>query len=180
MKKLNNKGLTIVELIITFALLMILVVGLLEIVLESKSDISDKSFAKEMNEYKGLMIKTVQDDLIKKKLKSADTTNCTLGTECVKLTFEDNTIKTLIVDLRTKMIKYDSLFYEIPNKKYIEFRDERTMTLADESNYRPVSIQVNSQNILVIDIPYFRTKASKNMSEVDKNYNYGIKIVHPL
>jgi len=157
MKKMNNKGLTIVELIVTFGLLMILIVGLLEIVLEAKSDVTDKRFMKDMNEFKSILTKTIQDDFIMAGVSSA---NCS-GSSC------DITVggvsKTLRVD--GKVITYDGMKYEFPHSKDIEVKD--------------VSMGVKN-NILEISIPCYRVHSSKNTSEVLRNYNYGIKIIHPL
>lgn len=158
MKKMNNKGLTIVELIVTFGLLMVLIVGLLEIVLESKSDVSDKQFMKDMNEFRNILTKTIQDDLIMNKVSSVG--DCTLS-KCVIVVGDKQ--KTLQVSGKT--ISYDGINYEIPHSKDIDMGD--------------ISIGVNNQ-ILVIDIPYYKVHSSKNMNQADKEYNYGIKIIHLL
>ncbi len=44
--ELNNKGITLVEVIVSFALLMIILVGLFNIIMEVKSDVTDKQMEK--------------------------------------------------------------------------------------------------------------------------------------
>ena len=53
--KLNNKGITLVEVIVSFALLMIILVGLFNIIMEVKSDVTDKQMEKEFKEYKEIL-----------------------------------------------------------------------------------------------------------------------------
>ena len=63
--KLNNRGITLVEVIVSFALLMIILVGLFNIIMEVKSDVTDKQMEKEFKDFDNLMIARIQGDLIK-------------------------------------------------------------------------------------------------------------------
>lgn len=53
--KLNNKGITLVEVIVSFALLMIILVGLFNIIMEVKSDVTDKQMEKEFKDFDNLI-----------------------------------------------------------------------------------------------------------------------------
>lgn len=68
MKKLNNRGLTTIELLISFVLLAILVVSLYGTVETYKNRQSIEEFKDEIYTYKNLLTKEVQSDLIKKGL----------------------------------------------------------------------------------------------------------------
>ena len=70
--KLNNKGITLVEVIVSFALLMIILVGLFNIIMEVKSDVTDKQMEKEFKDFDNLMIARIQGDLIKNKVTSCE------------------------------------------------------------------------------------------------------------
>lgn len=68
MKKLNNKGLTTIELLISFVLLAILVASLYGTVETYKNKQSIEEFKDEIYTYKNLLTKDIQSDLIKKGL----------------------------------------------------------------------------------------------------------------
>ncbi len=175
MKKMNNKGMTIVELILTFAVLMVIVVGLLEVVLEAKQDVTDSNYVKQMEEYRTLVTKTIQDDLIKKKLTSVSISNPRSAT----FTFADGSRKGLNVT-RGKLIRYDGISYDLPEKKYTEFRDSYLNPQSDSSKNSDVTISFDSTTkVLVIDIPIFKKTSSKNIPN-ESDHNYGIKIVHVI
>lgn len=173
MKKINNKGMTIVELILTFAVLMVIVVGLLEVVLEAKQDVTDSNYVKQMEEYRTLVTKTIQDDLIKKKLTSVTISN----PRSASFTFADGSRKSLTVT-KGKLIRYDKISYDLPEKKYTEFRDSVLNPQSEPSKNRDVTISYNSSTkVLVINIPIFKKVSSKNIPN-EKEHNYGIRIVH--
>ena len=67
-KKLNNKGLTTIELLISFVLLAILVASLYGTVETYKNRQSIEEFKDEIYTYKNLLTKDIQSDLIKKGL----------------------------------------------------------------------------------------------------------------
>ena len=113
---------------------------------------------KDMNEFKSILTKTIQDDFIMTGVSSVG--ECS-GTKCVIVV--NGNSKTL--EVKGKVITYDGMKYEFPHSKDIEVKD--------------VSMGVKN-NILEISIPCYRVHSSKNTSEVLRNYNYGIKIIHPL
>ena len=57
MKKLNNKGITIVELIISFTLLMVIAIGMLNVVNEIRSLANPKLEEKKVTEVKNYLYK---------------------------------------------------------------------------------------------------------------------------
>ncbi len=189
MKKLNNKGVTIVELILTFALLMVLVLGMFDVITEIKSYSSRKQIEKDIIEFNNLMIYTIQEDLIKKDAEKI-TSSSSNQKISVTITFDDNSTKTLIINLREKTITYDKITYDMPQKSMIEFIDNRIIQLCSNSAYTTkktcenngatwntnytsyYNVTINSDNnIITIDIPYFIIGETKN---------YGFKIVHPI
>lgn len=64
---MNSKGMTIVELIVTFALLLVIVVGLYNVILEVKFNIDDKRIAKSLTEYSAVMNNDIHYNLLRDK-----------------------------------------------------------------------------------------------------------------
>ena len=64
MKKLNNKGLSIVEFIVVFVMLMILTTGMMNIIIKLKDNNNEKELTRELLTYKNSITKLINDDLI--------------------------------------------------------------------------------------------------------------------
>ena len=64
---MNNKGMTLVELIITFSLLMIVIIGMFNLILNTKFELDDKQMIKEIVEYSNFLNNDIHYDLISKK-----------------------------------------------------------------------------------------------------------------
>lgn len=169
--KLNRKGTTVVELVITFAILMILVVGMLQIIMAVKDDASDKSFDKKMLEYRSSIAQLIEWDLV--FLKYDHLSNCTGVSSsyitCKNIHFKDGSVYELRINLTSKVIRYHNLNYNIPNSDFIEFLDNRVYAQNPLNNSLNVTIK-EENNMLTINVPYF---------QIDKKENYGFKIVYP-
>lgn len=107
--KLNNKGLTAVEILVCFVLMVILVVSMYSTVTTYKRKQNVESAKEKIMSYKNLLTKEIQDDLIKKGLVDAKILNKTeydpdAVTQSfdkyfkVELTFRDGSKKILEVD----------------------------------------------------------------------------------
>ena len=70
MKKLNNKGITIVELIISFTLLMIIAMGMLNVVNEIRSFANQKLEEKKVTEFKNDLYKDFHKTMLTKGYKN--------------------------------------------------------------------------------------------------------------
>lgn len=196
--KLNNKGLTVIELILSFTLLVILVFGMFNVVVDIKDYSEMKEFDKDMNEFKNRIIYIIQTDLIDNSLSPSDikiypseSTSCPseLGSSLASSYCVSFGNKILGIDLQNKVIVYGGKTYKIPHSNEIEFLDSRVINLCAESTksvknksecgsswtgkfdtYKNVTITNDKTNkILTIDVPYF---------EIDGTVNYGFKIVH--
>lgn len=67
-KNLNQKGMTSVELLVTFTILSFVIVGLFDVVLNYKDKEQKESVRNIVIDYENKLQKTIQDDLIKKHL----------------------------------------------------------------------------------------------------------------
>ncbi len=189
--KLNNKGLTVVELILSFTLLIVLVFGMFNVVVEIKDYSEAKELEKDLVEFKNRIIYKIQNDLITGNIKDLEIQNT--GTPTLKITMTDGTTKTLEINLTKKEIKYDGETYKIPHSNLIEFLDSRVINLcpgyqgneqqpsnkgecgegwlSKVSSYQNVTITNDKDNkVLTIDVPYY---------EIDGTKNHGFKIIHP-
>lgn len=99
MKKLNNKGLTIIEILLCFVLVVTITVGLFSMLNAYKNKEQLTSDKNEIIKYKYLLTKDIQDDLIKKGLKDAnvviDNPNDHSSIYTITLTFQDDSQKVL-------------------------------------------------------------------------------------
>lgn len=64
---MNNKGMTLVELLITFSLMMIIIVGIFNLILDVRLDLDNKKIVKDVTEYSNFVNHDIQYDLILKR-----------------------------------------------------------------------------------------------------------------
>ncbi len=133
--KLNNKGMSIVEVIVTFSLIMFLVVGLLVIVVNYRNKMSTSLERLSFDTFKNNLTQDINNDILTKGLKEIkDDTNTTdssslcynLGLyRCIVLTFADNTKKAFGTSrvsaldkdsIVNKYIYYDGIKYKLKDE----------------------------------------------------------------
>ena len=79
MKKLNNKGMTTVEILVSFILVALISASLYTTVSNYNLKRKNEADKLEINTFKNILTKTIQDDLIKKGLVSAYTKEIRIG-----------------------------------------------------------------------------------------------------
>lgn len=183
MKKLNNKGITIVELIISFTLLMVIAIGMLNVVNEIRSLANQKLEEKKVTEFKNDLYKDFHKTMLTKGYKSM--TDCSTSSSiCKEITFKDDTKTKFEIDLLAKQIEFNGYKYVLPYNMEINFlnnydtgKEDFLVTIKEEDNY------------LIIDVPYFKTVIldeilinedfEKEFYENISKYNLGFKIIYP-
>lgn len=70
MKKLNNKGMTIVEILITFVIIASITVSLYASIASLKNKEEVASYKESITTYKNLLTREIENDIIMKKLKA--------------------------------------------------------------------------------------------------------------
>ena len=174
MKKLNNKGITIVELIISFTLLMIIAMGMLNVVNEIRSFANQKLEEKKVTEFKNDLYKDFHKTMLTKGYKSM--TDCSTSSSiCKEIIFKDNTKTIFKIDLLAKEIEFNDYKYVLNN--YDNECNNSCVSITEEDNY------------LIIDVPYFKTVILDEMLNDDtfkeefynniSKYNLGFKIIYP-
>lgn len=188
--KLNNKGISIIEIILTFALIMTMVIGMLSIVFNYREKASISLEKLEMDTFKNTLTKEVQDDILEKGVKEINREGeCLTNTElnsCVNIVFLDDTqsaFGTSKIDLNSKesienkFLYYDGLKYalkdHIPNKipEGRKMSDFQTIRIQDKSILSEDSLILENGTIVSfysIDV---------YISHIDFDEDFGIHIV---
>lgn len=133
--KLNNKGMSIVEVVVTFSMIMFLIVGLLVIVMNYRNKMAVSIEKLTLDTFKNNLTQDINKDILELGLKEAkDDTNTddpsnpcyTLGlNRCITLTFYNNTKKVLgtskvtasdVDSIVNKYIYYDGIKYKLKDE----------------------------------------------------------------
>ncbi len=94
MKRLNNKGMTTVEILITFVIIVIIVVSMYASISSLKNKETIESYKESIVTYKNLLTKDIQDDLIINSLTGVEIND---SNNKVTLTFKNGSKKVLEV-----------------------------------------------------------------------------------
>ncbi len=184
MKKLNNKGFTVIEVVLCFALILIIVTGMLAIAMTYRNRLEVETIKSDMNEYKINLTMDIQNDLKKKVIDSV--TDCTtVSKKCVKLNFKDTTSKELLVsntNPRNKYIKYGAIKYPIidklPSKQKLEEIGEPEENAV---NYQSIFLMESVDQILTSSVADTKTIYHINIPirniELEEDYGITVTIV---
>lgn len=153
----NNKGFTLVEMLVSFTLSMILIMLLFQLIINLKDIYMLSGIKTELLNKQYLMTNKIYSDLIEKKVIKIE--NCNNPLVCVEFTFQDGTIKKLEVDDTNKTLSYDGYIIKLDNNSYFEAMD--ISTTYSQSN----------KKIFNANIPIY--------NDLYKNTNFGINIVYP-
>lgn len=95
--KLNNKGMTIIEILVTFVIVVVVVTSLYASVIALKNKETIASYKESLTTYRDLMIRDIEADLIEKGLKSYDYSTPYTKTDKITFIFKDGQKKDLII-----------------------------------------------------------------------------------
>ena len=87
MKKLNNKGLSIIELLVCFVIVAIISVALINTIMNYRAKQETENIKNLIRTYKNTITKVVQNDIINYGLKSAEVDETEQNTIKIKLNF---------------------------------------------------------------------------------------------
>ena len=206
--KLNNKGITTIEVLICFVLVVVITVSMYATISNFNERKVIEGYKEEVFDYKNILTKEIQDDFIKVGLVHAEYTkntdsNTGITTYKLKCNLKDDTTRVLIVEQRlaassyhtegstTKddyfMIKYgndetDYIEYPLPDLGYSGYNTSTSKVCdPDDSNSNCRKIQDLSINTVSIDI------SNDNVLSIyigfyhpDLDTKYAINIVSPI
>lgn len=176
MKKLNNKGFTIVELIVSFLFVFMLAFSMYELLFSYRTKQNEESIKAQLIDYRNQVTIAIQNDIYDKKLKNID--YCAYGTtvkdRCIILNFNDNTSKQLAIEEGTRTIGgeeypityivYGDLIYESPDAPLLDFTADYLLYNTHASD----NMEEANVNVYKIYIP---------IRHNDLEGDYGISIV---
>lgn len=190
MKKLNNKGMSIVEVVVTFSLIMFLVVGLLVIVINYRNKVAVSLERLSLDTFKNNLTQDINHDILTKGLKEINNEGAcpsiTGLNRCINLVFYDGTQKALGTSkvspndkdsIVNKYIYYDGLKYKLkdnlPNslptgRSWIDLASIKVVDDAIVNNSFVVLEDGTQVFIYTIDI---------DVSHIDFKDDFGIHIV---
>lgn len=149
MKK--NSGFTIVEVIVAFALTMVVVLFLFQIVITLKDTYQNNFVISNLVLKQDNISNMINNDLVNNNYGAITDVTFDNTSSCYILTFE-NTIKTLCYDLQKNFLSYDDYEFTLVNKSTLNY----------------VNVYKNNEN-LFIDIA---------ISYKDLDDNYGVKVFY--
>lgn len=172
MKKLNQRGVTTIELIITFSITLVLATSIFKSAVNFSERMALESNKLQINNYKNIVTKEIQNNLIENKVKNVTINSNKSTFASIDFTFKDNNISTL--EIRTD---YDNIYeikyrtsrnvpfdlYELPNIGLLE-KDDGSKTKA--LSFENISI-TNNNNI-------FKLKIKLNHPDLPDHYNINI------
>lgn len=201
--KLNCKGVSIVEVVITFSMIMVMVVGMFSIVINYRNKASITLEKMKMDTFKNTLTKDIQDDILKFGVKEIkpDTGKCLEKakefSQCINIVYnngeekifgigkigEGNTDEEIRKSIENKYLYYDGLKYEI--KDY--FSEKMLKMIENMSQKRKLTdfqtINIIDSNMLTIDsmvspdgkVIYFYS-IDVYISHLDFDQDFGIHI----
>lgn len=193
--KLNNKGISIIEIVLTFSLIMIMVIGMIGIVFNYREKASVSLEKLDMHTFKNTITKDIQDDILEYGVKEINTNGeCTNNTElnnCVNIVFKNGEEKIfgtskiavgtsdeeIKKSIENKFLYYDGLKYKLndklPSKKSSdrEWTDFQMIKIQDSNILSTDSMVLENGNIVImyaIDV---------YISHLDFDEDFGVHIV---
>lgn len=153
----NNKGFTIIELLVSFVLSMIIITLMFQLILNLKDVFQTSALKTDLLNKQNLMINKIYTDLLENKV----TTINSCGIDCISFTFNDGTTKNLYANIEKGLLTYDNYTIKLNNQSY--FTNVKIETNGTQNT-------VKNNKILSIDIPIY--------NNLFKNENFGINIVY--
>lgn len=186
MKKLNNKGMTTIEVILCFVLVVIVTMSMYETISTFNEKRLEEETKSKIYSYKNNITKEVQDDLIKKGVISASVATSSSANQNIwtaTINLKDGTSKILKV---TEQLTFTEGSNENSKIEYgVSGGDMVSYVLPDVGEYKdpsgnivknlkmgPNIIVAVSTGVLTIDIPFYHPDLQED--------RYSIRIVCPI
>lgn len=145
---MNKKGFTVVELIVTFVIVMTISLGLFSTVDSYRERQQKESYRKELNSYRNEILKTIQDDVVNnlgiKKIEKVDVNSgeCTGYNQGINIVFEKEEEDSIISKSKKLCIGYSddktTVLYGnikfVAPSKFIKYKDDIISNETDKAN----------------------------------------------
>ena len=207
MNKLNNSGMTLVELLVTFSLVMIIAIGIFNLVLEVRSDLDEKGIIRDFTEYSNNINNKIHYDLIKNKpfvityknnisdnwvCKYIDNNNCIITNDILSVSYKGKAANSDLLSYTCNMYPCAIYGYFDENNsiafKTISISDKYSAnkkygikynnTFESIPNVDKVEMNAQDSKIQIDDKNFFIIDFSFHVKGNDKNL--GFKIAYPF
>lgn len=181
LKKLNNKGITTIEILICFILLAVISTSLYSTVSNYRNKQILESEKEKIYTYKNLLTKEIQDDIIKKGLAGVTYEN----QKKVELKFNDGSTKVIEVstDASNLSIKYGDTDYPLPNfgAKVLKIKEPSSSldTATGKNAYFIVSYKKNDLSCDKDCVIYDKLKSTSSPPDKASVLKINIPFEHP-
>ena len=194
MKKLNNKGMTVIELLLCFVLVSIISVSLYSTISSYNIKQNIESYKEKIYTFKNILTREIQNDIIKRGLIEAKITYPASTQTIVDMKFRDGSVRRLYI-LQVKARDYDfagtclSEALENDDKFVISYGDPQSGGIMEEYPLPDVGESENKCNKVVKDLRINNVKVNtkNNVLSVyigfyhpDLSTRYAIDIVAPI
>lgn len=173
--KINNKGFTLVELVLGFALLAIIVMGMLSISLNYRYSVKTSNRRIGLTQYKNSITRLIQDDILEKGILDINYCNDDVLT-CVTFTFRDSTTKNLSFSNNNQAL--NNRYIQYGNRKFpVEEPDlDELLSISDATIHLPSErTGIILRRINVDDSIVFKVYLGIGTDDIDEDF--GINIV---
>lgn len=154
-----KKGFTVVELIVSFSLVMVIVIFLFQIVIGLKNLYNNSGLKTELLNKQSLI-----SNEINKKLSSKEITNLSkCGSYCVEFSYSDNSSDQLIIDYTNNNVQFGNYKTSLSDNTYIK---DAKISEANAATFKSYA----DNALLIIDIPIYNDNF--------KDQNFGVKVIY--
>ena len=122
MKRLNNKGFTIAEVIVSFSLIAVILVSIISATVFYRDKLKEEEVVSQLNDFKNMITKTIYDDIVAERIVGVE--RCIGTSNCINFVNSVGDYKTLkIVEIdhtvgntkRGVYLFYDGVQYMLPD-----------------------------------------------------------------
>ena len=166
----NNKGFTLVEMLVSFTLSMVLIVILFQLIINLKEIYASSGIKTKLLNKQYLITNKIYTDLNEKKVIKIE--NCEDSPVCVQLTFTDGNTKKIEADKTTKTLKYDGYIIKLKNDSDIKTININTTTSDSNRNIFNIKIEIKNNQFSDTDFginivyPYNNLEVTNNYTDI--------------
>jgi len=159
-KKINNKGFTTIEIVISFALVVVILASMTAMVVNYRDKVTDEEVKTQLIDFKNTITKVVYDDITENIYETI--TSC--GDKCIKFSGSEENKLLIIEENGTSgvpkgiYLQYKGIKYFVPDSDLNDFNTGEYMTIVNSPVYSSDPIY----GIYSVKIPIFHNGMSEN------------------
>lgn len=197
--KLNNKGITLVELIVSIALISIVIMFLFRLLIDVRYSNSSIDFSRENQQTRAIILKTIQEDLLEKKLNGFSISGDNASELSINLKFKEGlNSKTAQIIVTQDTLTYKNYDEDITEKWSLKDKEENlkfniqcvkySLSLEHEKGYEEekksdffyirftIPIVMGSKNKNYIDdLEFFYLGEKKDIENIETAFSFEIE-----